>query len=195
MYVHKNCAPAGAELDMEKRVGGFCAFCNQAGTIYQVKGTPDYYEAVVDSVLYKYVNGKQFNTRAAVRARLRVELSEARATRAMDAHNERVPVWLQVEENETFRRDESIEEAESIPMRKITDIEKLDTMILEISKSEVQSEDAEVSEEVVPAEPPTDGESEAEEVPEENVTMTAEEQIASLQAQIEDLKAKEAEEE
>ena len=182
MYVHKKCAPSGADLDMEKRVGGFCAICNQSGTIYHVKDTADYYEQIVDSVLYKIVDGKQYNTRAAVRQRLREELAEARATRAMDAHNERVPVWEMKTDNETFKRDESIEEAESIPeiimdsgavaemaeqssMATGIPVENID--IYKVETVEVQSddiaEDSPQPEEVVSEDTPTD-EPEAEEL-------------------------------
>ena len=78
MYVHKNCAPAGAELDMDKRVGGFCVFCDQEGTVYHVKGEPDYYEQIVAGILYRVRDGVAVNTRAAVRARLREQNEKRR---------------------------------------------------------------------------------------------------------------------
>ena len=98
MYVHKKCAPSGAELDMDKRVGGFCAFCNQEGTVYHVVGTPDYYESIVAGVLYKYQDGKQYNTRASVRKRLKEQMESRRAQKALDDYNERVPVWEEKED-------------------------------------------------------------------------------------------------
>jgi hypothetical protein len=114
MYVHKKCAPSGAVLDMEKRVGGFCGFCNQQGTVYHVEGQPDYYEHVLAGVLYKVLDGTQYNTREAVRERFRRLNAEAKARRKADFYNETHPVWDQAEP-EDFARFEEREVAESIP--------------------------------------------------------------------------------
>jgi hypothetical protein len=57
MYVHKACAPAGAVLEAEKKAGGICANCGQGGTIWHVKGELDYYEYILNSVLYKVTDG------------------------------------------------------------------------------------------------------------------------------------------
>ena len=113
-------------------------------------------------------------------------LKEARSVAATVG----IPTDVVIEElalEQTEREVASIleAEAESIPF----DVEQETKEVVEqfpdlVNKDEVQSEDADIPEEVVPAEQPTDGAPEAD----ENETMTPEEkEIADLRARLAEL--------
>ena len=105
MYVHKKCAPAGAELELEKKVGGFCAVCGMQASVYHVKGQPDYYEYVLAGVLYKVLDGVTMNTRASVRARLREQGEKRRGVKRMDHYNETHPAYDAVDDATPFEAE------------------------------------------------------------------------------------------
>lgn len=188
MYVHEKCAPSGAEIVEESRTAGFCDACDQEGTIYHVKGTEDYYEKIVAGVRLRVVEGVEYSTRAAVRARFRELDYLAKAVRSMDAWNETHPAWEYEADHLKFvaeyASDEELPEIELPKDHKILDasgvkdpLEEEPESIPEIEAETVVVEEEEeapapepeepAEEEVVADEPVRDDIEEAEAEPEE----------------------------
>lgn len=144
MYVHKKCALKGMDLDMDKRVAGFCGVCHQEGTVYHVEKTEDYYEQIVNSILFKVKDGVRVNTRAEVRARYKADLEADKARKDRDRFNESAPEWERTKEIAPFH-DERYGENQTAPLERTST--ESPSVPAETSPAEVEEEAESIPEE------------------------------------------------
>jgi len=146
MYVHRRCAPAGAELDEEKKAGGFCASCGQEGTIFHVVGTIDFYQHILNGVLYNVTDGVQSTPMEPVWQAERIKSAKVKAARA--GVNYTAPV-----EEVAESIAEAVEEATEVEeQREESPEETAPAEAVEPTEEEVVAESPEVKEEAVEAE-------------------------------------------